>query len=41
MAGKGRDRTVFRRDDGKWVNKRNDSERASSVRSARRETNAG
>lgn len=28
---KGRDRTVHRRDDGTWANKRNDAERASSV----------
>lgn len=28
---KGRDRTVFRRDDGKWANKRNDAGKASSV----------
>jgi len=28
---KGRDRTVYRRPDGKWVNKRNDSDRATSV----------
>ena len=28
---KGRDRTVFQRNDGKWVNKRNDSQRAGSV----------
>ncbi|HKJ03275.1 MAG TPA: DUF2188 domain-containing protein [Longimicrobiales bacterium] len=28
---KGRDRTVYRGDDGKWRNKRNDAERASSV----------
>lgn len=28
---KGRDRTVYRRDDGAWVNKRNDAKRASSV----------
>jgi len=28
---KGRDRTVFRRDDKTWVNKRNDVDRASSV----------
>jgi len=28
---KGQDRTIFRRSDGKWVNKRNDSERASSL----------
>jgi len=29
--GKGRDRIVSRRDDGKWENKRNDASRASSV----------
>lgn len=28
---KGRDRTIYQRDDGKWVNKRNDSSRASSL----------
>jgi len=28
---KDRDRIVYRRDDGKWANKRNDSDRASSV----------
>lgn len=28
---KKQDRTVFRRDDGQWVNKRNDKSRASSV----------
>jgi len=28
---KDRDRMVYRRDDGKWVNKRNDSSRASSL----------
>lgn len=28
---KGRDRMVYKRDDGAWVNKRNDSDRASSV----------
>lgn len=29
---KGRDRTVFRRsEDGKWVNKRNDADKASSI----------
>lgn len=28
---KGRDRTIYKRADGKWVNKRNDSNRASSV----------
>lgn len=29
--GKGRDRMVYQRDDGKWANKRNDSSRASSL----------
>jgi hypothetical protein len=29
--GKNQDRMVYRRDDGNWVNKRNDLERASSV----------
>ena len=29
--GKGRDRMVYQRDDGKWVNKRNDADRASSL----------
>lgn len=28
---KGRDRTVYRRPDGQWANKRNDSDRASSL----------
>jgi hypothetical protein len=28
---KDRDRTIYKRGDGKWVNKRNDSERASST----------
>lgn len=28
---KGRDRTVYRRDDGSWANKRNDASRPSSV----------
>lgn len=28
---KGRDRTVFKRADGEWVNKRNDASRASSL----------
>lgn len=28
---KGHDRTVYRRGDGKWVNKRNDADRASGV----------
>ena len=30
---KERDRMVFRRNDGSWVNKRNDSDRASSIHS--------
>lgn len=30
---KGRDRTISRRPDGTWENKRNDAERASSVHS--------
>ncbi|BBO74549.1 hypothetical protein DSCW_19660 [Desulfosarcina widdelii] len=34
---KGRDRTIYKRNDGKWVNKRNDSERASSVHSTQKE----
>jgi uncharacterized protein YdaU (DUF1376 family) len=35
---KGRDRTVYRRsEDKKWVNKRNDSDRASSVHDTQRE----
>jgi hypothetical protein len=29
--GKGHDRSVYRRPDGAWVNKRNDAERASSL----------
>jgi len=28
---KGRDRTVYRRPDGQWANKRNDADRASSL----------
>lgn len=28
---KNQDRTVYRRDDGKWANKRNDADKASSV----------
>jgi uncharacterized protein YdaU (DUF1376 family) len=31
MMSKDRDRTVYRRDDDKWVNKRNDADKASSV----------
>lgn len=34
---KGRDRTVSRRPDGRWENKRNDSGRASSLHSTQRE----
>ncbi len=34
---KGRDRTVSRRPDGNWENKRNDAGRASSVHSTQRE----
>lgn len=34
---KGRDRTVFQRNDGKWVNKRNDADRASSVHDTQRD----
>lgn len=31
------DRTVYKRADGKWVNKRNNSDRASSVHSTQRD----
>jgi len=34
---KGRDRTVYQREDKKWVNKRNDSDRASSTHSTQKE----
>ena len=34
---KGRDRTVYKRKDGKWVNKRNDSDRASSIHETQKE----
>ena len=34
---KGKDRTVFQRDDGKWANKRNDADRAGSVRDTQRD----
>lgn len=30
MAGKGRDRTVYRNSEGDWINKRNDADKASS-----------
>jgi hypothetical protein len=34
---KGQDRTVYRRSDGTWANKRNDASRASSVHRTQRE----
>jgi hypothetical protein len=34
---KGRDRTVFRRPDGRWENKRNDATRASSLHNTQAE----
>ena len=34
---KGRDRTIFRRPDGSWVNKRNDADKASSVHKTQKE----
>lgn len=34
---KARDRTVYRRADGDWVNKRNDADRASSLHPTQRE----
>lgn len=34
---KGQDRMVYRRDDGTWVNKRNDANRASSIHITQRE----
>ena len=34
---KGRDRTVYRRGDGRWANKRNDAGRASSLHSTQKE----
>jgi uncharacterized protein YdaU (DUF1376 family) len=37
---KGRDRTVFRREDGQWANKRNDANRASSLHGTQREAEA-
>lgn len=36
---KGRDRTVYRREDGQWVNKRDDAERASSLHETQAEAN--
>lgn len=37
---KSQDRTVYRRSDGKWVNKRNDSDRASSLHPTQKDANA-
>ena len=37
---KSRDRTVFKKEDGSWVNKRNDATRASGVHDTQREANA-
>lgn len=34
---KDRDRTVYRRPDGKWANKRNDADRASSLHETQRD----
>ena len=34
---KGRDRTVYRRSDGAWANKRNDASRASSLHTTQRD----
>ncbi len=34
---KGQDRTVFRRDDGQWANKRNDAGKASSLHGTQRD----
>lgn len=36
---KDHDRTVYRRDDGQWANKRNDSDRASSVHQTQAQAN--
>lgn len=38
--GKPQDRTVYRRGDGQWANKRNDSPRASSLHETQAEANA-
>jgi hypothetical protein len=40
MGGKGRDRTVHRRDDGDWGQKRNDASRDSSVHRTQSEAEA-
>lgn len=37
---KGQDRTISRREDGSWENKRNDADRASSVHPTQREAEA-
>jgi len=37
---KPQDRTVYRRDDGNWANKRNDASRASSVHETQADANA-
>lgn len=37
MMSKGRDRTVFRRTDGLWVNKRNDAGKASTLHTTQKE----
>ena len=34
---KGRDRAVYQRDDGQWANKRNDTDKASSLRDTQKE----
>lgn len=34
------DRSVFRREDGQWVNKRNDADRASSLHSTQADANS-
>jgi hypothetical protein len=34
---KGKDRMVYRRSDGKWVNKRNDASRASSLHNTQKQ----
>lgn len=34
---KGRDRLVYRREDGKWANEKNDSEKASSVHNTQKD----
>jgi hypothetical protein len=39
IMSKDRDRTVYRRDDGMWVNKRNDADKASSLHNTQAEAN--